>query len=90
MLAFQGRLIKRAIEIAGSPTALCQQLGVDEHALLFWMHGRARMPDAAFLACADMLLSDDVARAAQDRRAQPRSAANDGDGAPGPTSAVGL
>jgi len=89
MLAFQGRLIRRAIEIAGSPAALCRRLGVDEHALLFWMGGKARMPDSAFLACADLLLNDDIARAAQDRRGQPRSAANDGDGAPGP-SAVGL
>ncbi len=72
MLAFQGRLLKRAMEIAGGPKALCARLGVAEHALHLWMDGKARITDRAFLVATDMVLEDDIARAAQDRRSEPR------------------
>ena len=73
MLAFQGRLLKRAIEIAGGIKPLSMQLGVDEHAVQFWLEGKATMPARAFLVASDLVLEDDIARAAQDRRTGPRS-----------------
>jgi DNA-binding transcriptional regulator YdaS (Cro superfamily) len=73
MLAFQGRLLKRAIEIAGGFRPLCARLGVSEHSLSFWVEEKAKMPEQIFLLVADLVLEDDIARAAQDRRRDPRS-----------------
>jgi hypothetical protein len=39
------------------------------------MEGKARLPERVFLKAADIVLEDDIARAAQDRRAAPRIAA---------------
>jgi hypothetical protein len=81
MLGFQGRLLGRAAEICGGWSALCLRLGVDGHHVKLWMDGKARLPDPIFLKATDIVLEDDIARAAQDRRAAPRlgAASNDGD-----------
>jgi len=73
MLHFQSRLLRRAAEIAGDACALAASLGVSEEALKIWMDGKAKMPDRVFLASADLVLEDDVARAAHDRRIEPRT-----------------
>ena len=73
MLAFQGRLLKRAIEIAGGIKPLCLRLGVDEHAVQLWLEGKATMSARAFLIASDLVLDDDMSRAAQDRRTGPRA-----------------
>lgn len=73
MLAFQGRLLKRAMEIAGGARPLGLRLGVDEHTIVLWLEGKATMPARIFLIAADLVLEDDIARARQDRRQQPRS-----------------
>src|SRR5690349_12191109 len=72
MLCFQGRLLSRAIEIAGGVKPLCLRLGADEHSVKFWMEDKASMPARVFLIIADLVLEDDIARASQDRRQQPR------------------
>ena len=81
MLGFKARLLGRAAEICGGWSALCLRLGVDGHRVKLWMDGKARLPDPIFLKAADIVLEDDIARAAQDRRAAPRlgAASNDGD-----------
>jgi DNA-binding transcriptional regulator YdaS (Cro superfamily) len=73
MLAFQRRLIERAMQIAGGTPALCLRLGVHEHSIKLWLEDRAAMPGRVFLALADLVLEDDISRAAQDRRVRPRS-----------------
>ena len=73
MLAFQGRMLKRAAEICGGYSVLCAQLSVSESRLQQWIDGRAALPDDAFLKAADIVLEDDIARAAQDRRTNPRT-----------------
>ena len=74
----QLKLLARAVEISGGPARLRERLGVPEHSLLLWLRGRAVMPMDVFLAVVDIILEDDLARKAQDRRVQPRpSAAND-------------
>ena len=70
--AFQGRLLSRAAEICGGWDALRARLGVDAHSLELWRDGSARIPERIFLAVADVILEDDIARAAQDSRAVPR------------------
>jgi DNA-binding transcriptional regulator YdaS (Cro superfamily) len=72
MTELQPRLFARAIDICGSAKALCAQLGVEEHSVRLWMAERARAPERIFLAVVDLILEDDLARAAQDRRRAPR------------------
>ena len=74
MLAMQGKLLGRAAEICGGWSALCVRLGIEGHSLKLWVDGRARLPQRIFLRAADIVLEDDIARAAQDRRAGPRVA----------------
>jgi hypothetical protein len=75
----QLKLLARAVEISGGTARLRARLGVAEHALLLWLRGRALMPMDVFLSVVDIILEDDLARKAQDRRVHPRpSAANDG------------
>ena len=74
MLAFQGKLLGRAAEICGGWSALCQRLSIEGHSLKLWVDGKARLPQQIFLRAADIVLEDDIARAAQDRRAGPRVA----------------
>ena len=68
----QSRLLMRAEAITGSGPALADALGVTEEALGLWRAGKARLPLDVFLAATDLVLEDDIARAAQDRRAEPR------------------
>jgi hypothetical protein len=68
----QPKLLERAIAIAGSHYELCDLLQVEEHALRLWMSGQATLPERIFLAVVDLVLTDDIARASQDRRAEPR------------------
>jgi hypothetical protein len=75
VLAFQRKLLKRAIEICGGGNALCVRVGVNEHALRLWLNGTARMPDKVFLKAADIVVDDDIRRACEDRRHAPRIAA---------------
>ena len=73
MLAFQGRMLKRAAEICGGYSLLGGLLGVSELRLRQWIDGRQALPDHVFLKAADIVLEDDIARAAQDRRTNPRT-----------------
>jgi hypothetical protein len=83
MLDFQDRLLQRVVEICGGFEAARRHLAVSEHGLRLWLEGRARLPERVFLRAADIVLQDDIARAANDRRRVPRvgvvegSAAND-------------
>jgi hypothetical protein len=38
-----------------------------------WLSGRATVPESVFLVAVDIVMRDDLARAAQDRRAAPRN-----------------
>jgi hypothetical protein len=87
MLAFQGRLLGRAAEICGGWSALCVRLGIEGHSLRLWVEGKARLPERVFLKAADIILEDDIARAAQDRRTAPRIAQLEQDNAPAGDSA---
>ena len=64
----KARLIQRACEIVGGRERLATRLDVEPHALEFWLSGRATPPERVFMMVVDMVLDDDVARAAQDRR----------------------
>ena len=72
MIAFQGKLLKRAIEICGSRDALSAYLGASDERIRLWVDAKARLPDQVFLRVADLVLEDDIARAEQDRRRGPR------------------
>jgi hypothetical protein len=72
-------MLKRAIEICGGWSALCARLGVSEHRLGAWLEGSARLPQQVFLKLADIVLADDIAWAAQDRRSEPRDAESSAD-----------
>ena len=87
MFAFQGRLLGRAAEICGGWSALCVRLGVEGHSLRLWVEGKARLPERIFLKAADIVLEDDIARAAQDRRTAPRSAPLARESEPAPENA---
>jgi hypothetical protein len=60
------------LAIAGDRASLGDRLGVEGHVLGLWLAGRATIPQRVFLAVVDMVLQDDIARSAQDRRAEPR------------------
>jgi len=72
VLEMQPTLLHRAAEIAGGILALCEYLGVSEARLQLWLTGRVRLPDPIFLRAVDLILRDDIARAANDRRLKPR------------------
>jgi hypothetical protein len=65
-------VLRRAADIAGGPAALRERLEVQEHALELWLADRATVPDRVFFLAVDIVVQDDMARAAQDRRATPR------------------
>jgi hypothetical protein len=65
-------VLRRAADIAGGPAALRERLEVQEHALELWLADRATVPDRVFFLAVDIVVQDDMARAAQDRRAAPR------------------
>ena len=66
-------VLRRATDIAGGPAALRERLQVDEHSLELWLSGRATVPEWVFSRAVDLVLRDDVERAAQDRRTAPRA-----------------
>jgi hypothetical protein len=72
MRALQAKLLSRAVAISGNAEQLAFLLGVDEHRLSLWRADQATMPDAFALRIVDLILEDDIRRAAQDRREQPR------------------
>jgi hypothetical protein len=53
---------------AGRTRRLAAHLGVEAHAVRFWLHGRANMPDSSLVKLMDLVLQDDIARARGDRR----------------------
>jgi DNA-binding transcriptional regulator YdaS (Cro superfamily) len=67
------RLLERALEIVGDRDALAELLDVEPHALELWLTGRATLPERVFVMAMDVVLRDDIARAAQDRRRAPRA-----------------
>jgi len=66
-------MLRRAAEICGGYSVLCARLGVSEFKLRAWIEGNSPLPNDVFLVAADIVLEDDVARAAQDRRTNPRT-----------------
>ena len=73
MLDLQPKLLARAAEILGSEEALCHRLHVSPARLRIWRGGLTDLPVGVFLVLVDIVLRDDVARASEDRRVQPRS-----------------
>ena len=73
MRELQPKLFKRAVEIAGDVQKLCTKLHIDTHSLQLWMEARATAPGRILQAVIDLIVDDDLARAAQDRRHQPRT-----------------
>jgi hypothetical protein len=65
-------VLRRAADIAGGSQALCERINAEPHAVELWLSDRATVPDWAFFLAIDIVVRDDVARAAQDRRAAPR------------------
>jgi hypothetical protein len=65
-------VLRRAAQIAGGSAALRERLNVEDHALELWLSGRATVPESVFLLAVDLVVRDDIARAAQDRRVSPR------------------
>ncbi len=49
----------RAAEILGTPSKLARRLRVPMDALARWMTGRDQPPNAAFLACVDVILENE-------------------------------
>ena len=66
-------VLRRATDLAGGPAALRERLQVDEHSLELGLSGRATVPVWVFSVAVDLVLGDDVERAAQDRRTAPRA-----------------
>jgi hypothetical protein len=66
------KVLRRAVDIAGGSSALRQRLNVEDHTFELWLSGRATVPDWVFLLTVDLVVRDDIARAAQDRRTSPR------------------
>ena len=74
VLELQSTLLRRAAQITGGYSQLCEYLGVSEARLRLWLAGSVRLPDPVFLKAVDLVLQDDIARAAHDRRQRPREA----------------
>lgn len=66
------KILERAAQIVGDNERLASLLEVDRHALELWLSGRATLPERVFTDAMELVLQDDIARAAQDRRSQPR------------------
>ena len=69
-------LVRRAAEIVGGFEKLAAYLNVQEHAVGFWVAGKATAPADVTAKLVDLVLHDDIARAMQDRRKEPRVALN--------------
>jgi hypothetical protein len=70
-------VLRRAADISGGVSALQQRLGVEQHSLELWLSGRATVPEWIFILAVDLVVRDDIARAAQDRRGSPRKQSNE-------------
>ena len=66
-------LVERAAQIVGGIDRLAAYLEVEEHRVRFWRNGTATAPDHIVVELVDLVLQDDVARADEDRRRQPRA-----------------
>jgi hypothetical protein len=66
------RALQRAADLLGGKPALCERLHVGRYAMELWMRGDVRVPDVIFYQLVDMIIEDDLRRAAQDRRSRPR------------------
>jgi len=73
----QTALVERAEKIEGGRTALAMRLGIPERRLALWAGGTLPVPAHIFLTLVDIVLRDDVARASQDRRQEPRNGAHE-------------
>ena len=65
-------LIQRAAEMFGGMSCLAQHLQVPEHSLYLWSAGKARAPVQIVEVLVDLVLQDNIARAREDRRHEPR------------------
>lgn len=65
-------LVERAVQIVGGVDRLAAYLEVPEHRVQFWRNGTATAPTHIVVDLVDLVLKDDVARAEQDRRREPR------------------
>ena len=65
-------LIRRATEMFGGSLELAAYLQVADHSLRLWAAGKASAPTNVVEMLVDIVLKDDVARAMQDRRHEPR------------------
>lgn len=65
------RVLERALHICGRIT-LSMRLRVPQHSIEQWCREEETIPDRVFYSMVDLILEDDIARAAQDRRADPR------------------
>src|SRR4051812_42968754 len=59
----KARLFSRACDIVGSRERLAERLGVEAHALEFWLAARATPPQRLFLSVVDLVLADHIAPA---------------------------
>ena len=69
-------LVERAAQILGGIDRLAAYLEVEEHRVRFWRNGTATAPNHIVVVLVDLVLKDDVARADEDRRRQPRRIEN--------------
>jgi len=65
--------LRRAREITGSSTLLAARLAVSSRTADAWLSGRQPIPQDIFELAAEIVLVDDMARAAGDRRREPRA-----------------
>ena len=68
-------LFQRAGEIFGGFPELAHHLRVPEHSVHLWALGKARAPAHIVVMLVDLVLQDDIARAREDRRHEPRATA---------------
>jgi len=68
----QKALLQRAAAIEGGRASLARKLCVTEARVRCWEDRLLAMPPDVFLLLVDIVLSDDIARASQDRRTDPR------------------
>jgi hypothetical protein len=61
-------MLARAAQILGGPEALRRRLGVSQATLERWLEAKSQVPQSVFLQLCDLILDDDIGRAAQDRR----------------------
>ena len=67
--------LQRARDILGTPTLLSARLAVSTNRVEQWLSGHQPIPQDIFEMATEIVLLDDMARAAGDRRREPRFAA---------------